>query len=91
MRLKNDSEKWDRLKSWKGKYKKFHVRIGEGSNDPLKYSSDYYYFTVHREEDDIRHNSLWLENKYDSLEQAEQAAVMWIDEKLKSIKLKKKG
>jgi hypothetical protein len=73
------------MRTWKGKYKKFEVSITQGSNEPYRGKVDFYYFVVIRNEPDIRHNSLWTETKYNSVEEAEQAAINWIDEKLKSV------
>jgi hypothetical protein len=86
MKLKNISGKWDHLKTWEGKYKKFKVRIGEGTNKTFGNSCDYYYFVASREEDDIQYNSLWNNNKYNTLEEAQYAAIKWIDEKIRTIK-----
>mgnify|MGYP007135353328 CR=1 FL=1 len=86
MKLKNVSRKWDYLKTWEGRYKKFKVQIGEGTNKLFGSTCDYYYFVVNREEDDISYNSLWTDNKYNTLKEAEEAAIKWIDEKLRTMK-----
>jgi hypothetical protein len=86
MRLTDKTGAWDRLKRWEGKYKKFEVSINQGSSDPHRGIVDYYYFVVICNEPDLRHNSLWTKDKYSSKEEAEQAAINWIDEKLKAIK-----
>ncbi|MFD0587722.1 hypothetical protein ACFQZE_06885 [Paenibacillus sp. GCM10027627] len=80
MKLKDISEKWDRLKTWQGRYKKFEVTISQNQ------TVDRYYYQVNRKDGDIRFNSLWDKIEFTKQEDAIEAAKFWIEEKLKGIK-----
>ncbi|MBU7316055.1 hypothetical protein [Paenibacillus oleatilyticus] len=80
MRMKDVTGVWDKNRTWQGKHKKFIVHISQ-NNSPNRY-----YYRANREEGDIRYNSLWDSKEYSSLEDAQEAAIQWIDEKLKALK-----
>lgn len=81
-----NSSAWDKFKSWSAKYKKFQIQVSEGSAD-FSRLVEYYWFYVKNEKTDTRQNSLWFDGKYKTLEEAQEAAVKWIDEYNKQDKM----
>lgn len=74
MRLKDVTRSFDCSKFYKGKYKKFECNIN--------YSSDgiWYYCIDSNDERDIRHNSLWSNEKFKTQEECVMACQAYIDE-----------
>ncbi|WP_372011382.1 hypothetical protein NBRC13296_12535 [Paenibacillus chitinolyticus] len=81
------SSPWDKFNTWKAKYKKFEIDVNEGA-EGFSRNIEYYWFSLRNDETDTRHNSLWSEGKYKTLELAQQEAIKWIDDYLKSQRIK---
>ena len=82
MRLKDVTRKFDSSKFYKGRYKKFECRINYSSN----YNS-WYYCIDSKDERDIRHNSLWSDEKFKTQEECVNACQKYIDEVLKNAEI----
>lgn len=75
MRLKDVTRRFDSSKFYKGKYKKFECHINYSSNANI-----WYYVIYSKDERDIRHNSLWNEEKFKTQEECVMACQAYIDE-----------
>lgn len=85
MKWKKDKrDAWAGFDSWSVRYKSFKIRVEEGSTG-FSRIVEYYYFVLNNEKTDVRNNSLWQEKRFESLEDAQKAAVDWVDNHLKTL------
>jgi len=84
MKLSNrqSASVWDAYGFWSGRYKNFTIRIVEGG-DGWKRTIEYYWVSFQSKKYEKGHNSLWEDKKFNSIEDAKEFAIQWVDNFLK--------
>lgn len=88
MRLVDKSISFDSHRMFKGKYKKCDVTIYYSASS-IKKEVPYWYYTLNKEDEDYRYNSLWENMRYSTQEECVAACESKIDEYIKQQKKKK--
>ena len=85
MKLSESKYSWTKNKFYKGKYKKFECNINYS-----EHYTGWYYTAMSNDERDIRHNSLWDNQTFNSKEECVTACQKFIDEVNKNAKISSK-
>ncbi|HFJ9376702.1 TPA: hypothetical protein ACGW65_000954 [Bacillus paranthracis] len=76
---------FDAFGFYKGRYKNFEVSITEGG-DAWKRIHQYFYVSFNSGKYDKRYNSLWDNEKFETIAEAKEYAMNWVDAYIKENK-----
>jgi hypothetical protein len=70
---------WDRFGFYSGRYKNFTIRIVEGA-DGFGRTLEYYWVSFQSKKYETGFNSLWDGKKFNTIDEAKEYAIQWVDE-----------